>query len=183
MENKKNAKKAETKTDTRLSHVIERNIRTILRMRVREAHERTVQEKIADAITSFSGRLIFVYLHVIWFGAWFVLNSGIVGIKPFDPFPYGLLTMIVSLEAIFLSTFVLISQNRIRIEDMERAELDMHVGLLTEHELTEALIMLDRIQRKLAIANPEKQELYDLEKETRPEDVLAEINRLQKVIK
>ena len=171
------------KDNPALSKVIERNIRTIIHLRSKAERERSLQSRIADAITSFSGRLAFVYLHVFWFAAWFVLNSGKVGIKPFDPFPYGLLTMIVSLEAIFLSTFVLISQNRIRIEDMERAELDMHVGLLTEHELTEALIMLDRIQHKLAISNPEREELAELEKETRPEDVLAEINRLQKVIK
>ena len=64
--------------------------------------------RIADAITAFSGSMRFVALHVVWFGAWILLNLLI----PFDPFPFGLLTMLVSLEAIFLSTFVLISQNR-----------------------------------------------------------------------
>lgn len=99
--------------------------------------------------------------------------------RPFDPFPYGLLTMIVSLEAIFLSTFVLISQNRLSQEAEHRADLDMHVGLLTEHELTRVLQMLDAIQDKMGIENDEDSELADLEMETRPEDVLAEIERLQ----
>jgi uncharacterized membrane protein len=181
-----NNKKQPNKDDKRypgISHVIERNIRTILRLRVREAHERTFEEKLADAITSFSGRMVFVYIHVIWFGGWILINTGKMGIKPFDPFPYGLLTMIVSLEAIFLSAFVLISQNRLRIEDMERAELDMHIGLLTEHELTQALQMLEGIEKKLGVSVPQKQELTELEKETRPEDVLAEIHRLQGQIK
>jgi uncharacterized membrane protein len=95
-----------------LSHVIERNIRTITRLRLHTAQERTVQDRLAGAITSFSGSMLFVYLHILWFGAWLLVNTGHVGILQFDPFPYGLLTMIVSLEAIFLSTFVLISQNR-----------------------------------------------------------------------
>jgi uncharacterized membrane protein len=98
----------------------------------------------------------------------------------FDPFPYGLLTMIVSLEAIFLSTVVLISQNRLSAEIERRADLDLHIGLLTEHELTRVLQMLDAIQRKMGIDDDEASELADLEMETKPEDVLAEIERLQR---
>ena len=123
--------------------------------------------------------MLFVYLHVLWFGAWILLNMGYFGVKPFDPFPYGLLTMIVSLEAIFLSTFVLISQNRLSGEAERRADLDLHVGLLTEAELTRVLIMLDAIQDKMGIPNDDDKELADLERETRPEDVLLEIERLQ----
>ncbi|HEX6034520.1 MAG TPA: DUF1003 domain-containing protein, partial [Anaerolineales bacterium] len=98
--------------------------------------------------------------------------------KAFDPFPYGLLTMVVSLEAIFLSTFVLISQNRLSEETERRADLDLHIGLLTEHELTRVLQMLDAIQDKLGIVDHANSELADLEMETTPEDVLAEIERL-----
>ena len=101
--------------------------------------------------------------------------------RAFDPFPYGLLTMIVSLEAIFLSTFVLVSQNRMGEETERRAVLDLHIGLLTEHELTRVLQMLDAIQAKLHITDHELSDLADLEMETRPEDVLAEIDRLQRV--
>ncbi len=162
-----------------LSRVIERNIRTILRLRLKAATERGLQDRIADVITSFSGRMIFAYVHLLWFGAWILLNTGSWGVQPFDPYPYGLLTMVVSLEAIFLSTFVLISQNRLSQEAEHRADLDMHVGLLTEHELTQVLQMLDAIQDKLGIENSQDSELADLEKETKPEDVLAEIDRLQ----
>lgn len=97
----------------------------------------------------------------------------------FDSFPYGLLTMIVSLEAIFLSTFVLISQNRLSAETERRADLDLHIGMLTEHELTRVLLMLNAIQDKMGIPNDGNSDLADLEKETKPEDVLAEIERLE----
>lgn len=162
-----------------LSNVIERNIRTIIGLRVTAAHERNLQDRIADGITSFSGRMVFVYVHIFWFALWIALNTGLLGVQPFDPFPYGLLTMIVSLEAIFLSTFVLISQNRFSREAEHRADLAMHIGLLTEHELTRVIIMLDAIQNKLKVADEQDTELADLEMETRPEDVLAEIDRLQ----
>jgi uncharacterized membrane protein len=162
-----------------LNKVIERNIRTIIRLRLKAAGERTVHDRIADTVTSFSGRMGFVYAHIVWFGLWIVLNTGCVGVQTFDPFPYGLLTMIVSLEAIFLSTVVLISQNRLSGEIERRADLDLHIGLLTEHELTRVLQMLDAIQRKMGIDDDAASELADLEMETKPEDVLAEIERLQ----
>jgi uncharacterized membrane protein len=163
-----------------LSNVIERNIRTIIDLRQRAAQARGMQDRLADAITAFSGRMVFVYAHIVWFGLWFLLNTGHFGIPPFDPFPYGFLTMVVSLEAIFLATFVLISQNRLSAEAEHRADLDLHIGLLTEHELTRVLQMLDIIQNKMGIAEDADSELADLEMETRPEDVLAEIARLQR---
>lgn len=166
------------KDNPALSKVIERNIRTIIQLRTKAARQRSLQSRIADAITSFSGRMIFVYVHVVWFGVWILLNTGRFGVYVFDPFPYGLLTMVVSLEAIFLSTFVLISQNRLGEETERRADLDLHIGLLTEHELTRVLQMLDAIQDRLGIVDHENSELADLEMETKPEDVLAEIERL-----
>jgi uncharacterized membrane protein len=161
-----------------LNKIIERNIRTIIGLRLKAARERTVHDRVADTITSLSGRMGFAYVHIVWFGLWIILNTGRVGVPAFDPFPYGLLTMIVSLEAIFLSTVVLISQNRLSGEIERRADLDLHIGLLTEHEVTRVLQMLDAIQRKMGIDDDESSELADLEMETKPEDVLAEIERL-----
>ncbi len=163
-----------------LSASIERYIRTIIRLRLKAAEDRTLQDRLADAITGFSGRMLFVYLHVIWFAVWLLLNTGLVGLRPFDPFPYGLLTMIVSLEAIFLSTFVLITQNRMGEQAEHRADLDLHIDLLAEYELTRVLQMVDAIQEKLGIDNPRDIELAELESETKPEEVLAEIERLQR---
>ena len=169
------------KDNPALSQVIERNIRMELELHAKAMRERSLQDSIADAITAFSGRMEFVYFHVAWFAIWILLNTGRFGVRAFDPFPYGLLTMIVSLEAIFLSTFVLISQNRSTEETERRADLDMHIGLLTEHELTRALQMLDAVQAKLGIVDHKNSELADLEMETRPEDVLAEIERLHRL--
>ena len=163
-----------------LADVIDRNIATMLRLREETARRRSLQAFLADGITWFSGQMLFVYLHVAWFGVWILINAGLLPpFRAFDPYPYGLLTMVVSLEAIFLSTFVLISQNRISDEADRRADLDLHIGLLTEHETTRVLQMLDAVHRKLGIESEGGSELAQLEMETRPEDVLAEIHRLQ----
>ena len=167
-------------TNSTVNRAIEKYIRTIVHMRLKAARQRTPEQRLADAITSFSGRMAFVDMHIVWFSVWILLNSGLFNIKPFDPFPYGLLTMIVSLEAIFLSTFVLISQNRMSELSEQRADLDLHIDLLTEYELTRVLQMLDATQDKLGIPNEADPELADLEMETQPEEVLEEIERLQK---
>jgi uncharacterized membrane protein len=174
------ANDGEIEDNPALSNVLERNIRTIMRLRVEAARDRGLHERIADAVTLFAGRMTFVYVHAIWFGGWIALNTGRLGIRPFDPFPYGLLTMIVSLEAIFLATLVLISQNRLSAESERRADLNLQIGLLAEHEMTRALHMLDAIQDKMGIPNDADDDLADLEMETRPEDVLAEIERVQR---
>ncbi|MBY0504140.1 MAG: DUF1003 domain-containing protein [Bryobacteraceae bacterium] len=164
-----------------LSKVLERNIRTITELRLKQARERGLQDRIADTVTAFSGSMPFVYLHIAWFLAWVAINSGRLGLPAFDPFPYGLLTMIVSLEAIFLSALVMITQNRQSDEAERRADLDLQIGLLAEHELTRVIKMLDAMQKKLGIEPDEDNELEDLEMETMPEDVLAEMDRLHRL--
>jgi uncharacterized membrane protein len=94
---------------------------------------RGTQDRIADTITSFAGRMLFVYVHAAWFAVWIALNEGLLGeAGVFDPYPYGLLTMIVSLEAIFLSTFVMISQNRQAARENVRADLDFETNVRSE---------------------------------------------------
>lgn len=94
---------------------------------------RTGQDRLTDGITGIAGSMRFVYIHAAWFGAWIVVNAGLFGAALiFDPFPYGLLTMIVSLEAIFLSTFVMISQNRQAARANVRSELDFVTNLRSE---------------------------------------------------
>jgi uncharacterized membrane protein len=91
------------------------------------------QDRVADQVTAFAGSLRFVYLHGIWFGIWILLNVGLIGAgAEFDKFPFGLLTMIVSLEAIFLSTFVMVSQNRQAARSDIRAQLDFENNLRAE---------------------------------------------------
>jgi uncharacterized membrane protein len=94
---------------------------------------RDAQDRAADAITTFAGSLNFVYIHSIWFGLWILANVGLIGASiEFDKYPFGLLTMIVSLEAIFLSTFVMVSQNRQAARADIRAELDFETNLRSE---------------------------------------------------
>lgn len=165
-----------------LSNVIQRNIRKIIHVRQKSASEQGLQDRIANAMTAYSGSMLFFYVHILWFSLWFILNTGHLGITPFDPYPYGFLTMVVSLEAIFLATFVLISQNLLAKEAERLTDLGLHTGLLTEHELTRVLQMLHAIQHKIGINNDEISNLSDadLEMETNPEDVLSEIERLQR---
>ena len=109
-----------------------------LQHRVKNANKladslRRTQDRAADAVTNFAGSLNFVYLHSIWFGLWVLLNIGLVGASlEFDKFPFGLLTMIVSLEAIFLSTFVMVSQNRQAMRTEVRSQLDFEANLRSE---------------------------------------------------
>lgn len=156
--------------------VIERNINAIVKHRERAESGRSRQERIADWITWFSGNLPFVYFHAVWFTLWILANLGLFGLPVFDPFPYGLLTMIVSLEAIFLSTFVLVSQNRQALLADRRADLDLQTNLLAEHEVTRALEMLDAICTHLGIEQPcATQELSSLKEDVEPEKLLNKL--------
>ncbi|MFI6406053.1 DUF1003 domain-containing protein [Streptomyces sp. NPDC050548] len=97
------------------------------------ARMRGTQDRIADAITAFAGTMQFVYLHALWFTVWIVCNEGLFGSGAvWDPYPFGLLTMIVSLEAIFLSTFVMVSQNRQATRETVRADLDFETNIRSE---------------------------------------------------
>ncbi|MGW2959314.1 DUF1003 domain-containing protein [Streptomyces sp. NPDC001220] len=97
------------------------------------ARMRTSQDRCADAITAFAGTMGFVYVHAVWFAVWIALNLRLFGsVAVFDPYPFGLLTMIVSLEAIFLSTFVMVSQNRQAARENVRADLDFETSLRAE---------------------------------------------------
>jgi uncharacterized membrane protein len=133
------------------SEIVRKNTAAILEMQRKVTEARTVQGRVADAITTFSGSMAFVWIHAVWFGLWVLLNIGLLRIphiSEFDPFPFGLLTMVVSLEAIFLSTFVLISQNRLAVASEKRAELDLQVNLLAEQKATKILEMLDQIAKQ-----------------------------------
>ncbi|HKN40420.1 MAG TPA: DUF1003 domain-containing protein [Acidimicrobiia bacterium] len=111
----------------KVEHYQTRDERTLLRALLR------AQDRAADEITAFAGSLKFVYIHSVWFGVWILLNVGILGASlTFDKFPFGLLTMIVSLEAIFLSTFVMVSQNRQSARADIRSELDFETNLRSE---------------------------------------------------
>ena len=110
---------------------------------------KTLEDKAADKITNFAGTMSFVYIHSIWFGVWILINLGLLGAGlAFDSFPFGLLTLIVSLEAIFLSTFVMISQNRQAQAAEIRSELDYQVNIKAEKEIDVIMLTLQRLADK-----------------------------------
>jgi len=114
--------------------------------------KRTPSEKMADWMTAAFGSFAFLVINVLWFSAWIIINVGLIpGVTPFDPFPFGFLTMIVSLEAIILAIFVLISQNReAKIAEL-REETDLQVDIITEQELTKLLEMMSLLLQKQGV--------------------------------
>lgn len=159
-----------------LSEVVKRNVRTLLEVRRQMERKKSMQDRFSDAITAFVGSMEFVYMHIAWFFLWIVWNMGFFALPVFDPYPFGLLTMIVSLEAIFLSTFVLISQNRMSVMADQRADLDLHVNLLAEYEVTKMLRIIDAMaaHQHVPVRDPE---LKDLEVSIRPEELLQELEK------
>jgi uncharacterized membrane protein len=159
-----------------LARVVRRNIRTMLDVRRATEREKAVDERVADAITSFTGSMKFVYLHAAFFGGWLAVNVGAApGVRPFDPFPFVMLAMIASVEAIFLSTFVLISQNRMAALADKRADLDLQINLLAEHEVTRLIGLVDRIAARVGVAPRRPHDLDELKQDVQPERVLEEI--------
>jgi uncharacterized membrane protein len=159
-----------------LADIIERNINTMAEVRAAEREHATLQDRLADGLTRFSGNMWFVYLHVVWFAWWIAQNEGWIGHQRFDPFPFGLLTLIVSLEAIFLSTFVLISQNRAATVADMRADLDLQIDLLAEYEVTQVLQLVRAVGEKAGVPQCSTPELQEL---SRPVVVREIINEMR----
>lgn len=146
---------AQTTTHTQSSQPLDKITRRRRMLRSFEAKalaNRSLSDRVADALTKGFGGMIFLLINCYWFVVWIVLNTNLIpGLKPFDPFPFGLLTMIVSLEAIVLSIIVLISQNRAAHIDTLRSELQLQVNLIAEEEITKSLEVLADIRKKVGI--------------------------------
>ncbi len=140
-----------------IRQAIDRNIQVIEKFKKRDEDARSFSQKVADAVTSFSGSMPFLYLHAAWFAIWIAANLKLIpGLPAFDPFPFGHLTMIVSLEAIFLSTIVLISQNRQAELDERSRMMDLQIDFLAEYEITHSLRLLRKIAEKLDIKDDDE---------------------------
>ena len=158
-----------------LSSVLERNIQALQLRRQREQQEATTQERLADAITRFTGSMRFVYLHLALFGFWIVANLGWVpGVPSWDP-SFVVLAMIASVEAIFLSTFVLISQNRMAAVADKRADLDLQISLLAEHEVTRLVTLVGEIADRMGVTTDVDDDLGEIAQDVAPEAVLDHI--------
>ena len=126
-----------------------RNIETIAGLEREALHDRSRLDRFTDAVTAAAGSPLFIVAHAIWFAAWIALN--LTAAHPFDPYPFGLLMLAVSLEAIFLSAAVLMTQNRMQRQADKRAHLDLQVNLLAEQELTTMLKMLTGLCQRLDV--------------------------------
>jgi len=153
--------------------VVERNIAALLQRRRADDARRGAQARAADAITRFTGSLPFVYIHLALFGAWIVVNLGWVpGVPAFDR-SFTVLAMAASVEAIFLSTFVLISQNRMQAQADKRADLDLQISLLAEHEVTQLITLVREMARRMDVAQAQDPALDELARDIHPEVVLT----------
>jgi uncharacterized membrane protein len=148
--------------------VADENIRAVARLREQANRKRSWVERFSDSVAAGAAREATVVAHVVWFAGWVLVNTGQVAvIQPFDPFPFPLLGILVSLEAIFLTLFVLASQNRLTQEADRRAHLDLQVNLLSEQEMTMVLRMLGEVCERFDLrATISSQKYQDLARRT-----------------
>lgn len=138
--------------------------------------ERGITDRIADFMTVSFGTIIFFGVNAMFFAVWMMINTGLIPSMPaFDPFPYGLLTMIVSLEAIFLSVIVLISQNRAAHVAELREEIALQVNVKAEQEITKLLIILDSIHDHLGLPPEDDAELVMMKQRTDLDEIEKEL--------
>jgi len=156
---------------TELAGVVERNITTLIERRRAEERSRAADELLVQAISRFTGSMRLVYFHLVFFGLWIGINLGWLPVPRFDH-SFTLLATVASVEAIFLSTIVLITQNRMAAVADQRADLDLQISLLAEHEITHILTLLGEVAERMGIAAAQNPELAELVRKVEPERVL-----------
>jgi uncharacterized membrane protein len=135
----------------------QQNIQAIARLEQEAIERRSRGERVSDAITRVMGSIGFACLHAVGFLVWCTVNLGMIpGVRPFDPFPFGILTLIVSGEGVILAIFVLVSQNRASRLSNQRAHLNLQISLLAEQETTKLLQKMQTIAQKLGIEESEQ---------------------------
>jgi uncharacterized membrane protein len=160
-----------------LNRALERNIAALRERYERDTRKAALHERLADAVTRFTGSIRFVYLHLLLFGFWIAANLGWFGRGLVWDASFVVLAMVASVEAIFLSTFVLISQNRMAAENERRANLDLQINLLAEHEVTKLIALTSAIAERLGVEPPAREEIEELERDVAPEAVLDALER------
>lgn len=163
-----------------LAGVVQRNIKALLEVRQAQNSARSLGDKFAERVTVAVGSIAFATSHALLVVVWLVVNLGWTPIRPFDPFPFVMLAMIASVEAIFLTTFVLITQNRMQRAADRRAELDLQISLLAEHEITRLVAMVQEISTHLGLRSGADPELEELKRDIAPEEVLDTIEQAEK---
>lgn len=161
-----------------LAGVVERNIESLLERRRAEQRRQSREEKAAEWIGRFAGSMLFVYLHLAVFGAWALWNSGLFPVPRFDE-SFVKLATFASVEAIFISTFVLLTQNRMAAAADRRADLDLQISLLSEHEITRVVRLVDEIAARLGVEGSRAQDLGELKEDVDPSKVLDHLERAE----
>ena len=155
-----------------------KNIEAIVRLEQESMHQRSRGERVSDAFTRVMGSMSFVVIHLLVFITWCVINLGFTPIRPFDPFPFGILTLFVSAEGVLLALFVLISQNRMSRQANQRAHLNLQISLLAEQETTKLLqrvqALLDHFGVKPTALD---HEVEQLSQETHVETLVTELQK------
>ncbi len=157
-----------------VEELTKRNVETVLKLEEAAREQRTRTDRVAEVIAGFCGSMTFVWVHVAWFGGWIGFNF-MPGVKHIDPFPFTFLTLVVSLEAIFLSTFILISQNHDSRVSEKRNHLDLQINLLSEQENTKMLALLHQIALKLGADISQDPHIEVLAQATKPEALVEQI--------
>ena len=158
-----------------LNRSLRRNIEALQRRRAEEEAKANFEQRLASAITRFTGSMNFVFVHVAIYGAWIVANLGwIPSVGKWDP-TFVILAMVASVEAIFLSTFILITQNRMASAADRRAELDLQVSLLAEAEITKLVELVSQIADRLEVPATDHEEVEEMKRKVAPEAVLDAI--------
>ncbi len=162
--------------NTGVAKIVHKNTRTMLALRKQAEKEIGIQEKLASWIARNAGSMRFVYLQTLIIILWVLLNrTGIGELKTFDPYPFPLLSLLTTFEAIFLAIFILIKQNRIGDLQKTREELDLQINLLTEHEVSRLIRLVDAMAKHMNVEVSD--ELHELKVDTSPEQVLNVIEK------
>jgi uncharacterized membrane protein len=156
-----------------------RNVLAVAAMERAGRAERTRAHRVVCRVAAWSGSIPFLWLQLVGIAAWIAFNSW-PGLPHIDPFPYVLLTLVLSIEAIFLSVFILISQNEETRLTERRDALDLQINLLAEQEGTQALRMLHQIGAKLGVQFDVDAHIKELERATRPDALAEEIDAIAK---
>ena len=159
-----------------VEQLTQRNIEVVRKLEEAANEQRTTSDRVARLIARFCGSMTFVWVHVIGFAGWIALNA-VPGMNHVDPFPFTFLTFMVSLEAIFLSTFILISQNQDTRISERRNHLDLQINLLSEQENTKMLMMLQAIAEKVGADLEPDEAVTVLAQDTELEKVVAQIEQ------
>lgn len=160
-----------------MQSVLHQNIQALVDQRRQQEERQGVQVRVAGAISRFAGSMTFVYLHLAILVAWILANLGAIPSLPaWDP-TFVILAMVASVEAIFLSTFVLINQNRMAEHSERRAELDLQISLLNEHETTRLIEMVAALATRLNVSTPADNELPQLAENVDPRHVMTQIQQ------